>query len=173
MTERESNVTSRLLRPKTQAKHRSVSLGTTQGERCFQMTEAVHSIRRVDVSLEGREERRRHYCRGCGRSLPLGFRGQFHKECLRADKRNRTREQRRQEQERFKAWLGKQLCPRCGARYRDAGPDRVAGIPCEASQPQEDPEPQAIPAQAPGDSWNRTREPFGQMKKWGSRQRLV
>jgi hypothetical protein len=88
-----------------------------------------------DLSRADSEEPQRHYCRGCGRSLPLGFRGQFHKECLRADKRSRTREQRQGERERFKARLQKQLCPQCGARYSDAESDRVAGIPGEASRP--------------------------------------
>ena len=89
----------------------------------------------VDLGVAGGQEPRGHYCRGCGRSLPLGFRGQFHKECLRADKRSRTREQRQGERERFKARLQKQLCPKCGARYSDAESDRVAGIPGEASRP--------------------------------------
>jgi hypothetical protein len=88
----------------------------------------------VDLSVAGSQEPRRHFCRGCGRSLPLGFRGQFHKECLRADKRSRTREQRQRERERFKAWLHKQLCPKCGVRYGEAGSDRAAGILCEPSQ---------------------------------------
>jgi hypothetical protein len=95
----------------------------------------------VDLSLARSQEARIHYCRGCGRSLPPRFRGQFHKECLRADKRNRTCERRLREQERFKARLQKQRCPKCGARYSDAQSDRVAGIPCEASQPHQDREP--------------------------------
>jgi hypothetical protein len=48
-----------------------------------------------------------HYCRGCGKPLPLKFRGHFHKDCLREDKRWRTSVRRRQEQERFKRWLAK------------------------------------------------------------------
>jgi hypothetical protein len=32
----------------------------------------------------------RYFCRGCGLKLPLGFRGHFHRGCLRADKRRRT-----------------------------------------------------------------------------------
>lgn len=87
----------------------------------------------VDLSL-ARSQEPRLYCRGCGGSLPLGFRGQFHKECLRADKRRRTREQRRREQERFRAWLQKQLCPECGVRYGEVGSDRPAGVSCETSQ---------------------------------------
>lgn len=88
----------------------------------------------ADLGLAGGHEPRLHFCRGCGRSLALGFRGQFHEECLRADKRSRTREQRQREQERFKAWLQKQLCPKCGVRYGEAGSDRSAGILCETSQ---------------------------------------
>jgi hypothetical protein len=45
----------------------------------------------IDLGPAGSQEPRRHYCRGCGQSLSLGSRGQFHKECLRADKRARTR----------------------------------------------------------------------------------
>src|SRR4030081_1840979 len=65
------------------------------------------------------KEERRHYCRGCGRPLTPEFRGHFHKECLRADKRERPSEQRRREQERFKRWLEKQHCLNCGAKYGD------------------------------------------------------
>ena len=95
----------------------------------------------ADLGLAGGHEPRLHFCRGCGRSLALGFRGQFHEECLRADKRSRTREQRQREQERFKAWLQKQLCPKCGVRYGEAGSDRSAGIPCETSQSTQERDP--------------------------------
>lgn len=88
----------------------------------------------VDLGPAGSQEPRRLYCRGCGQSLPLGSHGQFHKVCLRADKRSRTREQRRRIQEKFKTWLQKQLCPKCGVRYGEAGSDRSAGMPCETSQ---------------------------------------
>jgi hypothetical protein len=46
----------------------------------------------ADICQADGHELRLHYCRGCGQSLPLGFRGQFHKECLRADKQSRTRQ---------------------------------------------------------------------------------
>lgn len=95
----------------------------------------------VDLSPAGSQEPRRLYCRGCGQLLPFGFCGQFHKECLRADKRSRTREQRQREQERFTTWLEKQLCPKCGARRSDTESDCLAGIPGEASPPYQDHEP--------------------------------
>jgi hypothetical protein len=86
------------------------------------------------MSPMGRQEPRRLYCRGCGRLLPAGFRGQFHKECLRADKRNRTQEQRRREKERFRTWLHERHCSKCGARYSESESDRPEEVSCEASQ---------------------------------------
>jgi len=84
-----------------------------------------------------------HFCRGCGSKLPVTFRGLYHKECLREDKRRRICEQRRREEERFKRRLGKQLCPRCGARYGDQRSEGNVETPCEASQPtlERDPPP--------------------------------
>lgn len=61
-----------------------------------------------------------HFCRGCGAKLPIGFRGHFHKQCLRVDKRNRIRKQREQERERCERWLQKQYCGNCGARYGES-----------------------------------------------------
>ena len=57
-----------------------------------------------------------HHCRGCGGPLVLGFRGFFHPDCLKADKRYRTRKKRRRERERFEAWLKRQRCHGCGAK---------------------------------------------------------
>jgi hypothetical protein len=64
-------------------------------------------------------EQRRSYCRGCGQQLPPGLRSHFHKECLRLDKRERTRDQRRREEQRLSERLLKLCCPKCGARYAD------------------------------------------------------
>jgi hypothetical protein len=76
-----------------------------------------------------------YYCRGCGRELPAQFRGLFHEECLKVDKRRRVREQRQREQERFLGWLKKQECRNCGVRIGDvAKSDGLTGSPCEGSQ---------------------------------------
>jgi hypothetical protein len=75
-----------------------------------------------------------YFCRGCGSKLPLGFRGHFHRECLRADKRRRISEQRQREQARFQRRLEKEYCPSCGARYGDPRSNDNLGAPCEASQ---------------------------------------
>jgi ribosomal protein S27AE len=77
----------------------------------------------------------RYYCRGCGELLPLGVRSHFHRECLRTDKRQRVREQRRREAGRFKVWLHNEICPKCGARYVDHRCDGAMESSCEASQP--------------------------------------
>jgi hypothetical protein len=74
-----------------------------------------------------------HFCRGCGAKLPIGFRGHFHKECLRADKRKRICEQRRRERERCERWLQKQHCVNCGAKYHERSEGNVKN-PCEASR---------------------------------------
>jgi hypothetical protein len=79
-----------------------------------------------------------HFCRGCGAKLQVDFRGVYHKECLRADKRRRICAQRRREQERFKRWLVKQCCPHCGARYGEQRSEGNVETPCEASQPTQD-----------------------------------
>jgi hypothetical protein len=75
-----------------------------------------------------------YFCRGCGCRLQRGFRGHFHKECLRADKRRRVQAQRRREQERFEALLQRQHCHKCGARYDTVRSERVAEASCEASR---------------------------------------
>ena len=89
----------------------------------------------VGVRLSGDHGALQHYCRGCGQELPLGFRGHFHRACLRVDKRNRTNEQRRQEQERFRRWSKKLHCPSCGAAYSDQRSGGPIEASCEASRP--------------------------------------
>ena len=80
-----------------------------------------------------------HFCRGCGRELPLGSRNYFHRECMKADKRRRTRERRARERELFARWLGHVLCPHCGLRYGERLPGQSDECPREASQaPQEE-----------------------------------
>jgi hypothetical protein len=79
-----------------------------------------------------------HFCRGCGFMLPPDFRGIYHKECLRADKRQRVRAQRRREQELFKIWMSKQICPECGTRYRHERSNDAAKPSCETSRPAEE-----------------------------------
>jgi hypothetical protein len=58
---------------------------------------------------------RRYFCRGCGDPLPGDWHGQFHPECLKADKRRRTQDKRRLERARHQQWLQRQHCPECGA----------------------------------------------------------
>jgi len=79
-------------------------------------------------------DRSNYFCRGCGARLPLGFRGHFHTECLRADKRRRVRARRVHERRRFGQWLQNMACPRCGAKYGNAVVDQLKEYPCEASQ---------------------------------------
>jgi hypothetical protein len=76
----------------------------------------------------------RHFCRGCGSMLPVNFRGLYHNECLRADKRRRIQGKRQREQERFKRRLEEQRCPHCGLKYCDPRSGRNVQPPCEASQ---------------------------------------
>jgi hypothetical protein len=59
-----------------------------------------------------------YYCRGCGEKLPPECHAEFHPECLKADKRRRTQEKRRLENERLMAWLERQKCPTCGSAMR-------------------------------------------------------
>ena len=58
-----------------------------------------------------------YFCRGCGDPLPSDWHGQFHPECLKADKRQRTQEKRRLERARLQQWLQRQRCPQCGAVF--------------------------------------------------------
>src|ERR1035438_2042994 len=83
----------------------------------------------------GRNERAKMYCRGCGGLLPAGGRAQFHKECLRADKRVRTCERRKREQERFYRWLKKRRCANCGSVYVDQQSIEAIDASGEASRP--------------------------------------
>ena len=92
----------------------------------------------VVSSPSGEDPKQTYFCRGCGSRLQPGFRGHFHKECLRADKRRRVQAQRRREQKRLETWLQRQNCPRCGARYDAVGPECVAEASCEASRPTHD-----------------------------------
>lgn len=60
-------------------------------------------------------------CRGCGKKLPLGFGGLFHRACLKLDKRRRTRLKRRLDEQWFEELLRQRLerlnCPNCGAGF--------------------------------------------------------
>ena len=79
----------------------------------------------------------RYYCRGCGRLLPLGFKGLFHSDCLKADKRRRMREKRRKERERTKQWLRKHGCGECQAKFGSQagiGQEPSENALCEVSQ---------------------------------------
>jgi hypothetical protein len=87
-----------------------------------------HNSREHDSSVQSK-----YFCRGCGSELPMGFRGHFHGECLRADKRRRVSERRRKEQEMLKRQLEKYRCSNCGARYADQGTNGATTICCEAS----------------------------------------
>lgn len=77
------------------------------------------------------------HCRGCGRLLPLGWRGLFHPDCLKVDKRRRVRQKRRLDRERFERWLGRLRCPECGSRLGSRLQDSRGSCEerlCEASQ---------------------------------------
>jgi len=79
-----------------------------------------------------------YFCRGCGGELPSGSRSYFHPECLKADKRRRTREKRAQEREQFARWLRRVPCPRCGHAYGERPSEQSKKCSREASQaPQE------------------------------------
>ena len=85
----------------------------------------------------------RHYCRGCGRLLPPGFKGLFHPDCLKADKRRRVQEKRRKEREKTWQWLRKHGCGECQARFRSqAGIGREPSNKrlCEVSQGPSEPQ---------------------------------
>jgi hypothetical protein len=111
-------------------------------ERCEQEGEA--RIRRTLAAYHGKQMgndqatgpsgQLKHYCRGCGGQLPPSVRAHFHKECLQADKRNRTLNRRAQEKEKFVLWLKKQRCPSCGAGYGSQRSGEPLEASCEASQ---------------------------------------
>jgi hypothetical protein len=86
------------------------------------------------ASPDKNEQRQVYFCRGCGIALPEGFRGHFHKDCLRADKQRRVRNRRRQEGERFAAWAQRINCPHCGNQYGESPSDHAKACPREASQ---------------------------------------
>lgn len=87
----------------------------------------------------------RYFCRGCGEPLPRDWHGQFHPECLQADKRRRTQEKRRLERARLQQWLQRQRCPRCGASLG------------QAAHPRPDPAREALRAAEP--SWHMSCRP--------------
>jgi len=89
---------------------------------------------RVEANAVNEQRKEHHHCRGCGELLSPGFRGHFHKVCLQSDKRSRVRGLRRREQERFNAWLQRQRCQKCGAKYGDARSEAMAEASCEASR---------------------------------------
>ena len=71
-----------------------------------------------------------YYCRGCGEKLPPDWHGQFHPECLKADKRRRTQEKRSLERAKLLTRLENQKCPTCGAPLgRDPKPRRREASP--------------------------------------------
>ncbi len=79
----------------------------------------------------------RHYCRGCGRLLPPGFKGLFHPDCLKADKRRRMQEKRRKEREKSWQWLRKHGCGECQAKFKSqagVGQEPSENPLCEVSQ---------------------------------------
>jgi hypothetical protein len=83
------------------------------------------------------EAKPRHYCRGCGGPLAPDFKGLFHPDCLKADKRRRMREKRNWERKRIWIWLRKHGCGECQARFRSqAGIGREPSNKrlCEVSQ---------------------------------------
>jgi len=77
-----------------------------------------------------------HFCRGCGKPLPLG-RSQFHRECLTADKARRVRERRERQEVLFATRLARLRCPHCGEQYVAAKQTSNVSqeLACEASQP--------------------------------------
>jgi hypothetical protein len=79
-------------------------------------------------------EQASYFCRGCGRKLPPSFRGHFHRECLRTDKRRRIQSRRVREREEFARWLRHAVCPHCGVTFGNSASGRSKECPCEASQ---------------------------------------
>ncbi len=78
-----------------------------------------------------------HHCRGCGGLLAPDFKGLFHPDCLKADKRRRMREKRRKEREGTKQWLRKHGCGECQAKFRSQvgiGQEPSEEPLCEVSQ---------------------------------------
>ena len=76
-----------------------------------------------------------YYCRGCGQLLSPGFRGQFHKHCLRLDKRRRIQVERKLQLEKFEKKLKDMVCPNCGSKFGQVHqPTQITKGPCERSQ---------------------------------------
>ena len=75
-----------------------------------------------------------HFCRGCGGELLRSSRSYFHPECMKADKRRRTRERRAREREQFARWLREVPCPHCRHRYGERLSEPFEKCPREASQ---------------------------------------
>lgn len=109
--------------------------GTRDVKNCRMQKMGFKNGIRPTYSSSAAESQRCHYCRGCGQRLSRGARSHFHKECLRSDKRDRLREQRRREEEKFRGWLMKQCCPKCGARYVESTSGEAIEESREASQP--------------------------------------
>ena len=75
----------------------------------------------ADMSHQTGDSAARYYCRGCGEPLLGGETRQFHPDCLKADKRRRTREGRLREQTKFQTWLRRLKCPQCGRKFGKPG----------------------------------------------------
>jgi len=70
--------------------------------------------------MNERIDRPRQYsCCACRTKLPQHHRGYSHKECLRQDKRRRTREKREQERKRFEALRRRSKCFTCGDAFAE------------------------------------------------------
>jgi len=77
-------------------------------------------MRKRSREFRGQGGNMQYYCRGCGQALAPDWHGQFHPECLKADKRKRTQQKRAEEREKFEAWLRRISCPACGINFRNA-----------------------------------------------------
>lgn len=98
------------------------------------------------MSDQSKPEMPDRYCRGCGKPFPAARRSAlFHPLCLKADKRRRVAERRRQEIGRrekwLKAWLRRQHCPHCTASLEALAYSEThltaKGV-CETSRPTQD-----------------------------------
>jgi len=76
-----------------------------------------HTLFEVGEMNERVDRPRQYFCCVCRKKLPRHHRGYFHKECLREDKRRRTREKREQERNRFRAWVRRRKCFTCGGAF--------------------------------------------------------
>jgi|HubBroStandDraft_6_1064221.scaffolds.fasta_scaffold10466_5 hypothetical protein len=71
---------------------------------------------------------RYRYCCACRGKLPATFKGFYHPDCLREDKRFRMRKKRERERQQFEALLRRHKCSHCGHRLGKPQSE------CEASQ---------------------------------------